>query len=224
MDPCWWLATLSLAGWAVLAVHPESAVSGSAHGGRGQLVLRPAAMVLATMLPLSFPLWRYVAHSSFWLRRHRTVGIVAAGFLVTAIALMVMVELVVMSLAAVVGALATATMASLLALGWEASRRQRRYRRQCARYVALPAAGWGAMRAAWNEGHIAALRCMRTCWPVMALLSALGHSMLLLVLATGFLMYGRFGQRFTIPRALALLGTGSGIAILIQTFFTHGTH
>ncbi|MFM2077894.1 MAG: hypothetical protein RJA49_1784 [Actinomycetota bacterium] len=153
-------------GWCAVAVVARTQGQGHAHH-----LLGVAAMSVAMMSPLAYPACLAAARSSVWTSSARCVTVAFTAFLAVWIAagsvLHVLTELV-------LDVVPRATFATALA-AWCAvdTVSRRRAERLAACAVTRPLPPGAATAGAIDLGETSGLRCVATCWAVMALAVAL---------------------------------------------------
>jgi predicted metal-binding membrane protein len=135
-------------------------------------------MASAMMLPLATPAIGYVAFNSLRSRRTRAMALYALTFV---------------GVSAVYGLVATAGYRGLIALttfdpllvmaavagvaaAWQQTEAKRRALNLCMRTVPLPPVGLRADAACVRFAALHAWRCLRSCWALMLLMAAAGHT------------------------------------------------
>jgi predicted metal-binding membrane protein len=208
--PEWWVLAASMLGWALMYhLGPASVAAICSAGSTGAAAitisgLPPVApdpgaelthwlvMSMAMMLPLSYPLLRYVAFHSYSWRRHRAVAVFAAGYLsIWALAGAVLIGL---------GAVATAlgadniqlTVCTLsVALAWQLTPLKAQALRRCHRTIPLSPVGLSADLDCLRLGLMSGGNCVVSCGPIMAaLLFGLG-GVLPMLAAQAIVLYER---------------------------------
>jgi predicted metal-binding membrane protein len=181
--PEWWMLSVSLGAWLLLALAPGQGllplcIGGGSTGGAVELAPAPfggefigwVVMVAAMMPPLVVLSVRHVAFRSFWDRRHRAIAEFLIGYLGVWIAVAAL-------LAAVLplGSLAGRDRALIVgcgyaaAIGWQLTPWKRGALWRCHRTVALAPEGWRADLASVRFGLDIGASCLTSCWVLMAL-------------------------------------------------------
>ncbi|HEX6375353.1 MAG TPA: DUF2182 domain-containing protein [Allosphingosinicella sp.] len=148
-------------------------------------------MIGAMMLPMAAMATRHVAFRSFRHRRGRAI----AGFLLgyaavwLAVGPLYLAAGFVVHLAAGGSVLVPLGAALAIAAVWQATGAKRRALRQCHKTVPLPPSGWRADRACFAFGLAHGRSCLMSCWALMLVPAAAGHSPLPMLLV-GLLALG----------------------------------
>lgn len=139
-----------------------------------------ALMVAAMMLPVVAPQVRTVAVRSLWTRRQRSAVLFAGGYALVwmGVGAVVLAPLVALD-AHPLGAGWLVTLL-LVGAGWQVSRPRRRLMRRCGSLRLGAATGFRADRNCVAVGIRSGGRCVATCGPLMASMTA-SHSVLLMV-------------------------------------------
>jgi predicted metal-binding membrane protein len=107
------------------------------------------------------------------------------------------------------------TLALALAATWQLTRAKRRAVLACKRTVPLPPVGWRADLGCVRFAMAQALRCLRSCWALMAVMVVVGHASLVWMAALAALAWVEelavAGRRLLGPFA-AVLGS---LALLV---------
>jgi predicted metal-binding membrane protein len=209
-----WLAML-----AGLGMH--TAHLGPGHSAPGVVAGLPgwSLMVVAMMVPVTLPAVRYVGLNSMRRRRQRAMALYTAVYVgawalfgVTALGTghLLRVHLGVSDAALLAGALSTAA-------GWQLTRAKRRALFACGRTVPLPPLGRRADAGCARFALLHAGRCMRSCWAIMLVMVAVGHSSLAWMVALSGLVVAEEltvrGRRVTRPAAAVLAGAAAAVAL-----------
>jgi predicted metal-binding membrane protein len=157
--------------WLLLA---SPAVSDPAHllGGAHRhapldVVVHPAVMAVAMMVPLVLPSARYVAESSLWRRRHRSVALFLASYVAAWTAAGAVLTFVV-GLASPTPRWALVSVAFGVAVAHQLSSGQLVRQRACQRTIPLAPHGREADLDCLRHGTEVGRACIASCWAVMA--------------------------------------------------------
>jgi predicted metal-binding membrane protein len=105
-----------------------------------------------------------------------------------------------------------------IATAWQLTRWKRRAVVSCRRTVPLPPVGWRADVACAHFGIRQGMRCITSYWPLMLLLTVIGHTYLAPMIALGVLMVAEeriaIGPRLIKPTAAVLAINLAGLALL----------
>jgi predicted metal-binding membrane protein len=176
-------------------------------------------MVVAMMVPVTLPAVRYVGLNSVRGRRQRAMALYTAVYVgtwgllgTTALGLdhLLRVHLGLGDRVLIVSAL-------LIASGWQLTRAKRRALYACGRTVPLPPFGRRADAGCARFALLHARRCIQSCWALMLVMVAVGHSSLAwmvaltaLVAAEELTLRGRWVTR----PAAAMLAVAAGAVTL----------
>jgi predicted metal-binding membrane protein len=185
--PEWWVLLAAAAAWALMIAVPHSdphAGHGASHGAASTWPgLRSIAlMVVAMMAPLTISGVRHVALGRPPHRRRAAVAEFMAGYLGVWLPAAVVVALAWSAAAAAVpwpAAVAATVGAAVL---WELAPARRRHLARCERTVPLAPHGWRADRDCLRFGAERGVSCIATCWALMAVCAAFGHSVLVMAI------------------------------------------
>lgn len=193
--PEWKAALVVAAAWPLLLLadyvarpatpdaHDMHAMPGIGEPGThdgGVLAALPgwALMSIAMMGPVTLRAVGYVGRNSIRRRRNRAMALYFVAYVSVWVGLGVVLLSAGWLARDALGADARTLLAGTLAAAaaWQLSRGKRRAMFACGRTVALPPVGTRAdaacVRFAWLEG----MRCIRSCWALMAVMAAVGHS------------------------------------------------
>jgi predicted metal-binding membrane protein len=186
--PEWQVGAVAALAWLALLAGPGMRIhQGTSHtavgviGGLSGWVL----MVVAMMVPVTLPAVRYVGLNSVRRRRRRAMALYTAVY-VGAWALLGLTVLGVDHLLRVhlgLGDRVLLASALIAAAGWQLTRAKRRALFACGRTVPLPPLGRRADAACARFAMVHALRCIRSCWALMLVMVAVGHSSVAWMLA-----------------------------------------
>lgn len=153
-----------------------SSGAGLAWRNLGSALHHPAAtwllMCVAVMIPIALPAIRHTAIQSLRRRRQRAIAL----FLATYLAVWKGFGLVVLAIGSELPAVVVSIVVGLcavVAVAWQFTRCQLRFRRACHGTVPLPTAGVKANRACLRFGLRHSLACVGVCWPLMVLMALL---------------------------------------------------
>ncbi|MEU4195419.1 DUF2182 domain-containing protein [Kribbella sp. NPDC026611] len=218
--PEWPFALVVAAAWtAVVAgvgVHTEHAQMHDHHPGHSMqaspMPWLPAALLgwtvmsVAMMAPIALPAVRHVGLNSIRSRRRWAMSI----YFATYVAIWVVVGVVASAVAEAIKIDNRTLLAVLLvvAAGWQLTSIKRRSLNRCWRTVALPPVGRRAdaacARFAWRQ----ALRCLTSCWALMAVMAAVQQAAVVWMIALTALIATEeltlFGRRLLGLTAAAL--------------------
>ena len=209
-----WLALL-----AGLGVHP--AHFGPGHAPLAVLGGLPAwsLMVVAMMVPVTLPAVRYVGLNSMRRRRLRAMAVYTASYVGVWVAFGVsalgLAHLATHHLGLSDDALLALALAA--AAVWQLTRAKRRALFACGRTVPLPPSGRRADAGCARFALLQAWRCIRSCWALMLVMVAVGHSSLVWMVALTALVVAEEltvrGRRLTRPAAAVLAAAAVGVAL-----------
>ena len=134
-------------------------------------------MVVATMVPLAMPGARHVGRNSFRFRRHRAMATYLLAFIVSWVPAGVVAAGIDRYAPAQLGSWWRAA-ALAVAATWQLTRPKRRALLACHRTLPLPPLGRAADLAVTRFATFQATRCARSCWALMLVMLAAGHSVL----------------------------------------------
>ena len=221
--PEWRVAAVAAAAWLALFVapgmhgpdHGPDHTAAAGIGGLSGWVL----MVVAMMVPVTLPTVRYVGLNSLRCRRRRAMTLYTAVYVGTW-ALLGVTALGIDHLLRVHLGLSDRlllVLALLAASGWQLTRAKRRALFACGRTVPLPPFGRRADAGCARFALLHGLRCIQSCWAIMLVMVALGHSSLAwmvaltaLVVAEELTVRGRWVTR----PAAAMLAVAAGAVTL----------
>lgn len=221
--PEWRIAALAAAAWLVLlsGLGMQRAHLGPHHSAPAVLAALPgwSLMVVAMMVPVTLPAVRYVGLNSMRRRRRRAVALytaVYAGawvlFGITALGTdhLLRVHLGLSEPVELALALLTAAI-------WQLSRAKRRALYACGRTVPLPPLGRRADVGCARFALLHARRCIQSCWAIMLVMVAVGHSSLAWMAALTALIVAEEltlrGRRLTRPAAAVLAVAAAAVAL-----------
>ena len=142
--------------------------TGGVPAGAVMWVVMLTAMIVAMMLPSTFPVLRYAGARTLRWRRRRAMCEFAAGYL----GVWLVAGALIVAMAALLRGLAGSLFAALcLAALWQLTPAKGRALRACHRSVPLPPHGWQADRAAIGFGARNASACVGSCWMMMLVAS-----------------------------------------------------
>jgi predicted metal-binding membrane protein len=176
-------------------------------------------MVVAMMVPVTLPAIRYVGLNSVRRRRRRAMALYTAVYVgiwaLLGIAALGIDHLLRAHLG--LGDRVLLVLALLGAAGWQLTRAKRRALFACGRTVPLPPFGRRADAGCARFALLHGLRCIRSCWAIMLVMVALGHSSLVWMVAlTGLVVAEELtvrGRWVTRPAA-AVLAVAAGAVLL----------
>jgi predicted metal-binding membrane protein len=175
--------------------------------------------VVAMMVPATLPAVRYVALNSMRRRRMRAMAVYTVVYVAAWVAF---------GLAALgahhllrahlgLGDSLLLAVALAVAAGWQLTRAKRRALYACGRTVALPPVGRRADAGCARYALLHARRCMRSCWALMLVMVAAGHSSLPWMAALTALVAAEEltvrGRAVTRPAAVALAAAAAAVAL-----------
>jgi len=221
--PEWRVAAVAAAAWLALFVasgthgahHGPDHTAAAGIGGLSGWVL----MVVAMMVPVTLPAVRYVGLNSLRRRRRRAMALYTAVYVGTW-ALLGVTALGIDHLLRVHLGLSgrlLLVLALLAASGWQLTRAKRRALFACGRTVPLPPFGRRADAGCARFALLHGLRCIQSCWAIMLVMVALGHSSLAWMVALTALVGAEEltvrGRWVTRPAA-AMLAVAAGAVTL----------
>ena len=205
-----WLALLSGLG----NVGPDHSPTDVAAGLPGW-----SLMVVAMMVPVTLPAVRYVGLNSLRRRRRRAMALYTAVY-VGAWALFGVAALAADQLARAqlgLGDHVLLALALAAAAGWQLTRAKRRALFACGRTVPLPPLGRRADAGCARFALLHARRCIQSCWAIMLVMVAAGHSSVVWMVAlTGLVVAEELtvrGRRLTRPAAALLAAAAAAVAL-----------
>lgn len=197
--PEWWVVLAAVGAWMWMAAmaHPAAApgehaahvghapAAGTTDAGHGALWI--GVMVIAMMLPLTLPSVRHVADSARGWRRHRATS----GFLAAYLAVWMLAMGAIAGAWNVAASLAGWSMAAAFVVGvavlWEIAPVKRHLLHRCRRTRPI-ATGGDCIRF----GSAAGADCVASCWALMGLCVAFGHSLGVMAALFGVQLAGRY--------------------------------
>jgi predicted metal-binding membrane protein len=209
-----WLALLSGLGMDRAHVGPDHSSTGVAAGLPGW-----SLMVVAMMVPVTLPAVRYVGLNSLRRRRRRAMALYTAVY-VAAWALFGVTALMADQLVRAqlgLGDPVLLALALAAAAGWQLTRAKRRALFACGRTVPLPPLGRRADAGCARFALLHARRCIQSCWAIMLVMVAVGHSSVVWMVAlTGLVVAEELtvrGRRLTRPAAAVLAVAAAVVAL-----------
>jgi predicted metal-binding membrane protein len=223
--PEWWAYALVAAAWAWVVVlhrhHVLPALPGGAghqqHGGSdGLRLVAPietfggwVGMSVAMMLPVTFPALRYVVLNTFPVRRQRSLMIFVGAFVavvaVPGVAIAVVRWVAGERWGTQGGVVAVASLAA--AAVWQTTPWKRRALLSCHRVQPLRPIGRRADRSVARFAALHALRCLRSCGPLMVALELSSSGVVAMAAATAVVVAEERAVRplrYRLPVAVAL--------------------
>jgi predicted metal-binding membrane protein len=185
--PEWWVLLAAAAAWVLMIAVPHSsphAGHGASHGAASAWPgLRAIAlMVVAMMAPLTVSGVRHVAQGRPPHRRRIAVAEFMAGYLGVWLPAAVVMAVAWSMAAAAVPWPAAVGVTVAAAVLWELAPARRRHLARCERTVPLAPRGWRAERDCLRFGAERGVSCIATCWALMAVCVAFGHSVLVMAI------------------------------------------
>lgn len=185
--PEWWLWEVAVAGWVVFV-----AVLGPGHHHGASADVHAA--VWAAMIGVAAPLIaRNVRYAALRSPRGARAGVAAAfvaGWAVAWAGAAVVLGTVAWVLTAAVGDAAMVALATASSVAWQHAPLKQRSLARCHRVVAPPL-GRGSRRASWRYGVGLGGDCVLSCWPLMLLMAAAGHDLVVVAVCGGVAWYER---------------------------------
>lgn len=227
--PEWWVLTVAALAWIWMAAAPHAvATDGIRHAGHGAHhgaaapagagIPAVAVMVVAMMLPLTVGGVRHVARSGRWARRHRSIAGFLAGYVGAWMAIMMAIMVAWRVGSSLAGWTAAALAATLIATAWEMAPAAWRQMRRNPRSEPIEQRGWRADAECARSGAGMGLRCVASCWALMAACVAFGHSLPVMAALFGVQLSARYPQKpARVLAALAVLG------VCLAAIATRGT-
>ena len=203
--PEWWTIALSVAAWAMMLPHTWRHQHRITIGEEMGLWI---LMIVAMMFPFLLDTVRYIAESSLWRRRHRSIALFLLGYLIPWLVPGIAVSLL-RQLEWGRHWLLVPT-AFLVAAAWLSTLVCETADAACHRSYPLAPSGWLADRSALQFGWSIGTFCVISCWPLMIACAVSGHG--LPAMAGGFAVtvqrrrYRRPRRRQAIQIALILAG------------------
>jgi predicted metal-binding membrane protein len=221
--PEWRIAAGAAAAWLALlaGLGMHRAHLGPDHSPAGVMAGLPgwSLMVVAMMVPVTRPAVRYVGLNSMRRRRQRAMALYTAVY-VGAWSLFGVTALGTHHLLTVhlgLGDPAVLALALAAAAGWQLTRAKRRALFACGRTVPLPPVGRRADAGCARFALLHALRCMQSCWAIMLVMVAVGHSSLVWMVALTALVVAEEltvrGRSLTRPAAALLALAAAAVAL-----------
>jgi predicted metal-binding membrane protein len=221
--PEWRVAAVAAAAWLALlaGLGMNHADLGANHSAAGVVAGLPgwSLMVVAMMVPVTLPAVRYVGLNSVRRRRRRAMALYTAVYVgiwtllgATALAIdhLLRVHLG-------LGDRLLLVLALLAAAGWQLTRAKRRALFACGRTVPLPAFGRRADAGCARYALLHARRCIQSCWAIMLVMVAVGHSNLAWMAALTALVVAEEltvrGRAVTRPAAAVLALAAAAVAV-----------
>jgi predicted metal-binding membrane protein len=196
--PEWWAALVVAAAWLALigglGAHDPMAGHDMASAGVGAILARLPGwilMVVAMMVLVTLPAARWVGLNSIRSRRIRAMSLYLAVYVgawsVFGLLVLGAEELVRANTALDGRSLLTVALAA--AAGWQLTRSKLRALYACGRTVPLPPVGLRADVGCARFALVHAMRCMRSCWALMVVMTLVGHwSVLWMAALTGIVV------------------------------------
>jgi predicted metal-binding membrane protein len=221
--PEWRVAAVATVAWLALlaGLGMHRAHFGPHHSPAGVMAGLPgwSVMVVAMMVPVTLPAVRYVGLNSMRRRRQRAMALYSTVY-VGAWALFGVTALGTDHLLTVHLGLSRSVLLALAlvaAAGWQLTRAKRRALFACGRTVPLPPLGRRADAGCARFALLHALRCMQSCWAIMLVMVAVGHSGLAWMVALTALVCAEEltvrGRRLTRPAAAVLAVAAAAVAL-----------
>jgi predicted metal-binding membrane protein len=221
--PEWRVAAVAAVAWLALlaGIGMQRAHLGPEHSPAGVMAGLPgwSLMVVAMMVPVTLPAVRYVGLNSMRRRRQRAMALYTAVYVgvwalfgVTALGLdhLVRVHAGLGEPVLLAGTLAVAAV-------WQLTRAKRRALFACGRTVPLPPRGLRADAGCARFAVLHARRCIQSCWAIMLVMVAVGHSSLVWMVALTALVVAEEltvrGRRLTRPAAALLAVAAAAVAL-----------
>ena len=221
--PEWQVAAVAALAWLGLfaGLGMQGAHQGADHSTAGAIAGLSAwmLMVVAMMVPVTLPAVRYVGLNSVRRRRRRAMALYTAVYVgvwaLLGIAALGIDHLLRAHLG--LGDRVLLVLALLAAAGWQLTRAKRRALFACGRTVPLPPFGRRADAGCARFALLHGLRCIRSCWAIMLVMVAVGHSSFVWMVAlTGLVVAEELtvrGRWVTRPAA-AVLAVAAGAVVL----------
>jgi predicted metal-binding membrane protein len=198
--------------------HPEL---GAGHSRAALVAGLPgwSLMVVAMMVPVTLPAVRYVGLNSVRRRRRRAMALYTAVY-VGIWALLGVTALGIDHLLRVhlgLGDRLLLVLALLVAAAWQLTRAKRRALFACGRTVPLPPFGRRADAGCARYALLHARRCIQSCWAIMVVMVAVGHSQLVWMAALTTLVVAEEltvrGRAITRPAAAVLVLAAAAVTL-----------
>lgn len=177
---------------------PADPVARHHHGGGGATSAPGQSIELlssiAMMVPLAIPSIRHVAFASLWLRRGQAMFVFLVGYLGVWIVVTTLLLSATTWVESTLGLVTSIALTASLTARWQVTRIKRRALRRCERTMPLAPRGWRADRDCARFGVAVAAACVVNCWAIMAMVLALHHHPLAMLLAQAALLLERFGR------------------------------
>ena len=209
-----WLALLAGFGMHDAHLGPDHSAAGVVAGLPGWLL-----MVVAMMVPVTLPAVRYVGLNSVRRRRQRAMALYTAVYVGTW-ALLGITALGIDHLLRAhlgLGDRLLLVLALLAAAGWQLTRAKRRALFACGQTVPLPPFGRRADAGCARYALLHARRCIQSCWAIMLVMVAVGHSNLAWMVALTALVVAEEltvrGRALTRPAAAVLVLAAAAITL-----------
>jgi predicted metal-binding membrane protein len=195
-QPQWWLWAIGLVGAAALAVLfvvGQGSAPAAHHGGVDLAWTHAVAWVamVAVMAPLIAPNVRFAARRSPRRARGAVARDVVAGWALVWLGAAVVLGLAGAVLVGTLGELVAIALLTVIAVCWQYSPRKRRSLARCHAVLAPPLDRRSAARACRAHGVALGRDCVRSCWPLMALMAVAAHDPLVVAATFGVAWYER---------------------------------
>jgi predicted metal-binding membrane protein len=173
-----------------------------------------ALMIVSMMVPVTLPAVRHVARNSICVRQHQAMAVYLAAFVAVWMIFGVLATAMLSTIQSF-GIAGRSIVASTLALStaWQVTAIKRRAIVACRKTVPLPPAGWRADAACARFGIQQAWRCLLACWPLMLLMAAAGHQLVLMIALTTMLLAEE--RTFRNDRLIAPFASVLAVATLV---------
>ncbi len=221
--PEWRVAVVAAMAWVALLAglgmdHPEL---GADHSAAAVVAGLPgwSLMVVAMMVPVTLPAVRYVGLNSVRRRRRRAMALYTAVY----VGIWALLGVTALGIDHVLrahlglGDRLLLVLALLVAAGWQLTRAKRRALFACGRTVPLPPFGRRAYAGCARYALLHARRCIQSCWAIMLVMVAVGHSQLVWMTALTALVVAEEltvrGRAITRPAAAVLVLAAAAVTL-----------
>lgn len=218
-QPQWWLWAVGFAGACVLGAVFVAGVPTTGHAGHGAFSAAHAAAwvaMVAVMAPLIAPNVRFAARRSPRRARGPVARDVAGGWALVWLAAAVVLGVGGAVLVSTLGELVAIALLTVAAVGWQYSPRKRQSLARCHAVLAPPLDRRRSRQACRAYGVALGRDCVRSCWPLMALMVVAAHDPLVVAATVGVAWYERRRRPHHDPatRATAVVIVATGVVAI----------
>ncbi len=212
--PEWWLGASAVAAWIGLWV-AGPALRRRGGMGDGWTPVAPVSvlphasseaalwilMTVAMMLPTILPTARHLGLASYWERRHRAIAWYAGGYVAVWVFSGIGLVGAIHVLERVAGPTATVVVAFGAAAAWQRSPRKRAAVGACGRAGPVPSSGVGCLWLGVDVG----MSCVTSCWALMTATLAASHSLVVMLVVEGVILWERRTGSSRVGRAIPVI-------------------